>query len=88
MVQINGAKTFFAMQFNPRAVRRRPRCALLRCAGALRYQKTLRGHNAAVYCVAFDKTGRYVVTGSDDRLVKVGWDEAGWLGGSFVCRCW
>ncbi|GAB4817147.1 hypothetical protein N2152v2_004193 [Parachlorella kessleri] len=40
-------------------------------AGLLRYQKTLRGHRAAVYCVAFDKTGGYVITGSDDRLVKV-----------------
>lgn len=41
-------------------------------AGALRYMKTLRGHRSAVYCVTFDKTGRYVITGSDDRLVKVG----------------
>ncbi|KAJ8766361.1 hypothetical protein K2173_022420 [Erythroxylum novogranatense] len=33
--------------------------------------KRLRGHRAAVYCAIFDRSGRYVVTGSDDRLVKI-----------------
>ncbi|KAL6645709.1 hypothetical protein ACP70R_017317 [Stipagrostis hirtigluma subsp. patula] len=33
--------------------------------------KRLRGHQNAVYCATFDRTGRYVVTGSDDRLVKI-----------------
>lgn len=32
---------------------------------------TIRGHKLAVYCVAFDKAGRHIITGSDDRLVKV-----------------
>uniref|UniRef100_A0A0K8SSX6 BRWD/PHIP N-terminal domain-containing protein n=2 Tax=Lygus hesperus TaxID=30085 RepID=A0A0K8SSX6_LYGHE len=29
------------------------------------------GHLSAVYCLLFDKTGRYIVTGADDLLVKV-----------------
>ncbi|KAH1041349.1 hypothetical protein AAZX31_09G036600 [Glycine max] len=33
--------------------------------------KRLRGHRNAVYCAIFDRSGRYVVTGSDDRLVKI-----------------
>ncbi|KAJ4956498.1 hypothetical protein NE237_013281 [Protea cynaroides] len=33
--------------------------------------KKLRGHRNAVYCATFDCTGRYVITGSDDRLVKI-----------------
>ncbi|KAL2934947.1 Bromodomain and WD repeat-containing protein 1 [Bienertia sinuspersici] len=33
--------------------------------------KRLRGHRNAVYCAIFDRAGRYVITGSDDRLVKV-----------------
>ncbi|XP_043708023.1 PH-interacting protein-like isoform X2 [Telopea speciosissima] len=33
--------------------------------------KKLRGHRDAVYCATFDRTGRYVITGSDDRLVKI-----------------
>ncbi|XP_058000900.1 uncharacterized protein LOC110633067 isoform X3 [Hevea brasiliensis] len=33
--------------------------------------KKLRGHRNAVYCAIFDRSGRYVVTGSDDRLVKI-----------------
>ncbi|KAF5455370.1 hypothetical protein F2P56_024959 [Juglans regia] len=31
----------------------------------------LRGHRSAVYCAIFDRLGRYVITGSDDRLVKI-----------------
>ncbi|XP_057476015.1 uncharacterized protein LOC130764006 [Actinidia eriantha] len=31
----------------------------------------LRGHLSAVYCAISDRSGRYVVTGSDDRLVKI-----------------
>ena len=37
----------------------------------LRHQRTLRGHRFAVYCITFDRSGRYVITGSDDHLVKV-----------------
>ncbi|KAL9660759.1 hypothetical protein QQ045_025576 [Rhodiola kirilowii] len=33
--------------------------------------KRLRGHRSAVYCAIFDHSGRYVITGSDDRLVKI-----------------
>ena len=40
-------------------------------ASALAHQRTVRGHRAAVYCIAFDRAGRRVMTGSDDRLVKV-----------------
>ncbi|XP_050376385.1 uncharacterized protein LOC126793802 isoform X2 [Argentina anserina] len=34
-------------------------------------KKKLRGHRNAVYCAIFDRSGRYVITGSDDRLVKI-----------------
>ncbi|KAM0954425.1 putative transcription factor WD40-like family [Dioscorea sansibarensis] len=33
--------------------------------------KKMRGHQNAVYCAIFDRSGQYVVTGSDDRLVKI-----------------
>lgn len=33
--------------------------------------KKIRGHRSAVYCAIFDRSGRYVITGSDDRLVKI-----------------
>nr|CAD1833232.1 unnamed protein product [Ananas comosus var. bracteatus] len=33
--------------------------------------KKSRGHQNAVYCATFDRSGRYVITGSDDRLVKI-----------------
>lgn len=33
--------------------------------------KRLRGHRNAVYCAISDRSGRYVITGSDDRLVKI-----------------
>ncbi|WCJ22313.1 WD40/YVTN repeat-like-containing domain Bromodomain [Euphorbia peplus] len=33
--------------------------------------KKCRGHRDAVYCAIFDRSGRYVITGSDDRLVKI-----------------
>uniref|UniRef100_A0A9J2Q5S3 Uncharacterized protein n=1 Tax=Ascaris lumbricoides TaxID=6252 RepID=A0A9J2Q5S3_ASCLU len=29
------------------------------------------GHLSSVFCVAFDRTGRYIVTGADDNLVKI-----------------
>lgn len=34
------------------------------------YRRTL-GHLSAVYCVLFDRTGKYIITGADDLLVKV-----------------
>ncbi|XP_062108774.1 uncharacterized protein LOC133819520 [Humulus lupulus] len=33
--------------------------------------KKIRGHRNAVYCAIFDRSGRYVITGADDRLVKI-----------------
>ncbi|CAK9138914.1 unnamed protein product [Ilex paraguariensis] len=33
--------------------------------------RRVRGHRNAVYCAIFDRSGRYVITGSDDRLVKI-----------------
>ena len=38
---------------------------------AMRHLRTFRGHRLAVYCLACDARGRYVITGSDDWLVKV-----------------
>ncbi|GAB2265781.1 hypothetical protein Dimus_000817 [Dionaea muscipula] len=35
------------------------------------YIRKLRGHRSAVYCAIFDGSGRFVITGSDDRLVKI-----------------
>ena len=40
-------------------------------ASRMQHHKTVRGHKLAVYCIAFDRTGRHIITGSDDRLVKV-----------------
>lgn len=40
-------------------------------AGNLHHHQTARGHQFAVYCVSFDKSGRYLATGSDDMYVKV-----------------
>lgn len=37
----------------------------------MQHHKTIRGHKLAVYCIAFDRAGRHIITGSDDRLVKV-----------------
>ncbi|XP_041988946.1 PH-interacting protein isoform X2 [Aricia agestis] len=37
----------------------------------LQLQRRTLGHLSAVYCLVFDCTGRYAVTGADDLLVKV-----------------
>lgn len=42
-----------------------------RMLGSLGLQRRTLGHLSAVYCVVFDCTGRYVITGADDMLVKV-----------------
>jgi WD40 repeat protein len=34
------------------------------------YKRVL-GHLSAVYCVCFDRTGRYILTGADDNLIKI-----------------
>lgn len=38
-----------------------------------KYEKYTRilGHLCAVFCVTFDRTGRYIITGADDKLVKI-----------------
>lgn len=40
-------------------------------ARRIQHHQTTRGHQFAVYCVSFDKAGRYIITGSDDTYVKV-----------------
>lgn len=34
-------------------------------------QRRTLGHLSAVYCVLFDRTGKYILTGADDLLVKL-----------------
>ena len=51
--------------------------------GRFRHLRTLRGHRAPVYCVAFTPDGAKFVTGSDDRLVKV-WSART---GALLCAC-
>ncbi|KAL3137809.1 hypothetical protein ABBQ38_005065 [Trebouxia sp. C0009 RCD-2024] len=41
------------------------------CVRQMQHHKTIRGHKLAVYCIAFDRAGRHIITGSDDRLVKI-----------------
>ncbi|KAJ1984584.1 hypothetical protein H4R34_000556 [Dimargaris verticillata] len=45
------------------------------------YEELVRvhGHNYPTYCVGFDRTGRRLVTGSDDFLVKVWCAQSGYL---------
>jgi hypothetical protein len=44
----------------------------LQCGDRLAIRGTLNGHLCeGVYCVKFDRTGQYVITGADDYLVKV-----------------
>lgn len=44
-----------------------------------RNMKNIKGHKAPVYCLAYDHSGRRIVTGSDDRLVKVWSADTGLL---------
>lgn len=37
----------------------------------LGHMKTIRGHRLPIYCLAFDHTGHFLISGSDDRIVKV-----------------
>ncbi|CAG9575003.1 unnamed protein product [Danaus chrysippus] len=48
-----------------------PRPFPARLLRGLTLQRRTLGHLSAVYCLVFDRTGRYVVTGADDLLVKV-----------------
>ena len=47
-------------------------------------ERTLRGHSEEVLSVAFSRDGKWIVSGSDDTLVKI-WDaETGALVSSFL----
>ncbi|XP_060526262.1 bromodomain and WD repeat-containing protein 3 [Cylas formicarius] len=37
----------------------------------LQIQRTTLGHLSAVYCLLFDHSGRYIITGADDLLIKL-----------------
>lgn len=37
----------------------------------LNIHKRILGHLSAVYCVCFDRSGKYILTGADDDLIKV-----------------
>jgi len=39
--------------------------------GKLRHQRTFRGHSQPVYALALDPLMRYVITGSDDNMIKI-----------------
>ena len=43
------------------------------------HQFTVRGHSMAAYCVVYDRTGDLIITGSDDRLVKIWSSRTGLL---------
>lgn len=45
----------------------------------MQYLRTFRGHRSAVYCVLCDFKNRYVITGADDRLVKIWSRNTGYL---------
>lgn len=55
----------------PGAAPAAPRPFPARLLAGLALQRRTLGHLSAVYCLAFDRTGRYVLTGADDLLVKV-----------------
>ena len=38
---------------------------------SMNIHKRILGHLSAVYCVCFDRTGRYILTGADDNLIKI-----------------
>lgn len=40
-------------------------------AAKVQHLKSIRGHRMPVYCIVYDRTGEYVITGADDRMVKV-----------------
>ncbi|XP_031437768.1 LOW QUALITY PROTEIN: PH-interacting protein [Clupea harengus] len=45
----------------------------------MKMHKRILGHLSSVYCVAFDRTGRRIFTGSDDCLVKIWATDTGRL---------
>ena len=68
----------------------------------LHHQQSLRGHTGAIHSVRFDTTGRFLVSASDDRTVRLWrmrrddlnddntsdrWEEA-WVAWGHAARCW
>ncbi|KAL3278873.1 hypothetical protein HHI36_016393 [Cryptolaemus montrouzieri] len=49
----------------------RSKFVMPRMYGALQVQRKTLGHLSSVYCLLFDATGRYILTGADDLLVKL-----------------
>ena len=47
----------------------------------LQHHLTIRGHTLVAYCIIFDKKGCHIITGSDDRLVKI------WAVATGLLRC-
>ncbi|XP_030376234.1 bromodomain and WD repeat-containing protein 3 isoform X2 [Scaptodrosophila lebanonensis] len=39
--------------------------------GKIKLLRRTVGHLSSVYCVLFDRTGRYIITGADDLLIKI-----------------
>ena len=48
-----------------------PRRAKELMCSKLRHHRTFRGHSSAVYVLAIDHESRYVLSGSDDAVVKI-----------------
>ncbi|KAF5301599.1 hypothetical protein FQR65_LT08904 [Abscondita terminalis] len=49
----------------------------------IQLQRRTLGHLSAVYCLLFDRTGRYIVTGADDLLIKIWSSTSGRLLATF-----
>eukprot|EP01125_Pyxidicula_operculata_P017255 TRINITY_DN603_c0_g1_i6.p1 TRINITY_DN603_c0_g1~~TRINITY_DN603_c0_g1_i6.p1 ORF type:complete len:563 (+),score=39.81 TRINITY_DN603_c0_g1_i6:86-1774(+) len=44
-----------------------------------RHLTTIQGHEYPIYCIIFDRSGKRMITGSDDRMVKVWSSQTGQL---------
>uniref|UniRef100_A0A7E4V464 Bromo domain-containing protein n=1 Tax=Panagrellus redivivus TaxID=6233 RepID=A0A7E4V464_PANRE len=42
-------------------------------ASSYKHHARIYGHHSSIYCVTFDRSGQFVITGADDNLIKV-WD--------------
>ncbi|KAJ2692816.1 hypothetical protein H4R19_006091, partial [Coemansia spiralis] len=51
--------------------------------GAFRRLVRCHGHKFATFCTLFDRTGRRLLTGSDDYLIKVWCTQTGYLINTF-----
>ena len=50
-----------------------------RCYHKYHHYRRVLGHLSGVYCVMFDNTSRFIITGSDDKLIKIWSTEDGRL---------